>query len=78
MQIECPLDFAMTEEHIWLVGHTHHMEIKEKNGILVWHCSAICKPDEWSFRKGFFSKNRITSFILDKERGLSETYYIDI
>ena len=77
MQAEVPGYWAMTDEHIFLIGHIHHLKVEENNGLIVWNCSAVTEPDAWTIKKGYVSKARLMSFVFDKSHGLVETHYVN-
>ena len=78
MQIEHPQDFANTCEHVWLVGHQHHMFTEEKDGVTIFGCSAGCFNDAWTTENGYTGKSRIMVFTFDENTGLDKIEYINL
>lgn len=78
MQIEQPLNWANTTNHMWLTGHLHHLSVEEKNGVENWSIPALCGNDSWTYKKGYSSKKRTVGFILDSENGLEEVHFINL
>ena len=80
MACEVPEAWAKTTEHVFLVGHLHHIKEKtfEENGVIVYTVPSVVSDDAWTDSKGFTSRKRTQCFIFDKEEGLVETHYFNI
>ena len=78
MQIEHPQEFANTCEHVWLVGHQHHMFTEEKDGVTIFGCSAGCFNDAWTTENGYTGKSRIMVFTFDEDTGLDKIDFINL
>ena len=77
MQTEVPGYWAMTNAHVFLTGHIHHLKVEEKHGVDVWSVPACCGSDRWTTKNGYNSKSRMMTFIFDKNRGLIENHYYE-
>lgn len=79
MQSEVPELWGKTSTHEFIVGHEHHEEVEEKNGVVVRKISTITGSDAWHTKMGFtMAKKKAMAFIYDKQEGLVDISYINI
>ena len=76
MQTEVKEDWGLTENHIWITGHLHHLAVKEANGVETWTIPSLTASDAWTAKSGFTSaKRRSCSFLIDEHSGMEEVFF---
>jgi len=79
MTAEMREEFGKTKFHEWHIGHTHKIDVQERNGIRVRVLPSLCPADAWHSENGYVGNLRSTeAFIWDKDAGLIGTIvYVD-
>ena len=79
MQTEAKMGWGLTENHIWITGHLHHLAVKEANGIETWTIPSLTAADAWTAKTGFTSaKRRSCSFLIDDIDGMEEVFFANL
>lgn len=60
------------------VGHLHHEETIEENGVIVRYLPTIAGSSSWEYKKGYNSKRKMEIFIWDAIDGLESINYINV
>ena len=58
MQMEEPVRWGSSLHRYWFLGHLHHLEMMEKDGVIIIRCPSLAFGDEWTRRKGFVGSDR--------------------
>lgn len=70
MQIEAADDWGKSRFREFHIGHIHHEETKEKNGVIIRNIASVTATDAWHKNMGFVGNVRkAQAFIWNKERG---------
>lgn len=76
MQTEAREDWGQTAHHYWIVGHLHHIEIDEKDGITIIRCPSLAIEDEWMRKKGLVGSRKVLmSLRFDENQGLEDIHF---
>jgi UDP-2,3-diacylglucosamine pyrophosphatase LpxH len=76
MQIEQREEWGKRTHNYWLVGHLHHLSMKEEDGVTVIRCPSLTFDDEWTIRKGYVgSRKGLMVVEFHKDDGLKEMYF---
>lgn len=79
MQTEAKEDWGVTDNHIWITGHLHHLAVKEANGVETWTIPSLTAADAWTAKTGFTSaKRRSCSFLIDNKAGMEEVFFANV
>jgi len=80
MQSEQRTLWGVTEYSEWFVGHTHHMEVKEKSGVVKRTVGTLAGDDNWHYKKGYTTSYKtMQAFLYNKElKGPITTYQITL
>lgn len=76
MQVEEPLRWGHTKKRYWLLGHLHHLDVTEKDGVTLIRCPSLAFEDEWTRRKGYVSSDRALACAVFGEEGLDDVWLI--
>jgi hypothetical protein len=75
MPIEVPQLWGQTKFREFHVGHLHHEQVLEVNGIKIRKISSITSTDAWHFTEGYIGNLRMAQgFLWNKSYGLLEIY----
>jgi len=69
-----PQEWGRTEHRYCYLGHYHHEERKEENGLTTEIFNTLAASDAWHHASGYKSKRNMKALILDKEYGEIERY----
>lgn len=76
MQVEERYKWGKSDFNYWLVGHLHHLSMKEEHGVTVIRCPSLTFADEWTTRKGYIgSRQSLMVALFDKDLGMREMYF---
>lgn len=73
-----PVEWGQTEHRYCYLGHYHHEERKEDNGLTVEIFNTLAASDAWHHASGYKSKRNMKALVLDKEFGEVERYTFTI
>lgn len=77
LQREAREDFGKTKYSYVLLGHIHHTNIVDVDGVIVSHLPSITPPDEWHKGEGYTGAWRGTNcYVVDDNFGIEETWHI--
>ena len=60
------------------VGHLHHEQTVEDNGVILRYLPTIAGQSPWEYKQGYNSKRKMEVFLWDSENGLEEIKYINV
>ncbi len=79
MAVERPMDFAETNERLWLTGHFHHLSQKEFPGVTVRTLRGLAETDKWHYDNGYIGAKKAGSVMLfEYEGGLKSEFTCNI
>jgi len=73
-----PEEWGKTEHRYCYLGHFHHEDRKEENGLIVEIFNTLAAQDAWHHASGYKSKRNMKALVLDKEHGEIERYTFSI
>lgn len=77
LQREAREMFGKTKYAYVLLGHIHHTNIIDKDGVIVTHLPSITPSDEWHKGQGYVGTWKGTlCYVIDEQDGISETWHI--
>lgn len=65
MANERAMDWGMTKEHIWIIGHKHNLRVEEKEGMTIYNVPSPSVTDYWHDSRGYQSKQRMVMLGID-------------
>ncbi len=75
MQTEAREAWGRCEYHIWFTGHVHHLEMMEKDGVIIYRCPALAFVDDFHDIKGYTSAVKNLMCFRLCNRGVKEIYF---
>lgn len=76
MQMEEPRLWGQSAHRYWILGHLHHLEMMEKNGVTILRCPSLAFNDEWTRSKMLVGADRAMACSIFNEEGLSDIWLI--
>ena len=72
-------NWALSSVKEWHIGHYHHLEVNEYNGVRVRTLSSLVPADQWHASKGYIGALRSAqAFLYDEKQGLIAIFYHNI
>ena len=76
MQSEVPEMWGRSIQRFWITGHVHHLEMYDKDGVVIIRCPSPTFKDSWTEKKGFVgSMQRQIGFLFDTN-GMGEMWLL--
>ena len=76
MQIEEPLQWGASTHRYWFLGHVHHLEMTEKDGVTIVRCPSLAFSDDWTRRKGYVGSDRSTLCGIFGQNGMDDIWLL--
>lgn len=76
MQSEVPKMWGRSLHRYWITGHVHHLEMYDKDGVVIFRCPSPTFNDEWSDKKGYIGSMQKQIGFLFSDNGLEEMWLI--
>ena len=70
--------WGRTEHRLCLLGHFHHEDRKEDNGLVTEIFNTLAAQDAWHYASGYKSKRNMKALVLHREYGEIERYTYNI
>ena len=74
MQVEVPEKWGRTKSRYWMLGHLHHLQMLEKDGVTIMRCPSIAFADDWTHRKGYVGSDRAMASVVYSKEGLEDIW----
>ncbi len=76
MQMEMSQAWGRTAYRYWFLGHLHHLEVDEKDGVTIFRCPSLAFADDWGRRKGFVGSDNSTLCAIVGTEGVEDIWLI--
>lgn len=74
MATDQPELWGQTTFRLWLVGHVHHKDVKDYNGVTVEYVRTLAPADAWAHGAGYRSKRDMQAITLHRDFGEVERH----
>lgn len=78
VQCEARKLIGKTNKTVYFLSHYHHEEAFDKSGTDIRRLQAISSPSRWTYEKGLFAVRKMSSFIIDKDVGITDVLYTSL
>lgn len=78
MAADVPEMWGSTSHRLWLVGHVHHMDIKEYRGCVVEYVRTMAARDAWHQGQGYRAGRDMQCIVMHREDGITERHRCDV
>ncbi len=78
MACDVPEMWGSTKHRLWLVGHVHHMDVKEYPGCVVEYFRTLAARDAWHNGQGYRAGRDMQCIVLHREDGIQERHRCDV
>lgn len=78
MAADVPEMWGATLHRLWLVGHVHHMDVKEYPGCVVEYIRTLAARDAWHAGQGYRAGRDMQCIVMHKEDGIIERHRCDV
>jgi hypothetical protein len=75
MQTEASEAWGRCKHRIWFTGHAHHLEMYDKDGVILIKCPALAFVDDFHDIKGYTSATRALACFRINKDGIKEIYF---
>lgn len=78
MAADVPQMWGETVHRLWLVGHVHHMDVKEYPGCVVEYIRTLAARDAWHAGQGYRAGRDMQCIVLHQDDGIIERHRCDV
>lgn len=78
MACDVPEMWGATKHRLWLVGHVHHMDVKEYPGCVVEYVRTLAARDAWHAGQGYRAGRDMQCIVMHREDGIHERHRCDV
>ena len=77
MQREARELYGECENHYMLIGHLHHVDYKDSDGVIIMTLPSPTVVDEWHNKEGYLSSWKgFHCFMVGETEGITEVWHI--